>query len=83
MKFTTERNAFSQAFQLVSTVAATRDVKPVMQNVKVKTEKVGKETHLVLMATDGEMGIRKIVTQCTVSKAGEAIIPAKRVRQIL
>ena len=83
MKFTTERNAFSQAFQLVTTVAATRDVKPVMQNVKVKTEKSGKETHLVLMATDGETGIRKIVTQCDVSKQGEAIIPAKRVRQIL
>ena len=83
MKFSTERNAFSQAFQLVATVAATRDVKPVMQNVKVKTEKSGGEKHLVLMATDGEMGIRKIVTQCTVTKPGEAIIPAKRVRQIL
>ena len=83
MKFTTERNAFSQAFQLVSTVAATRDVKPVLQNVKVKTEESGGTTHLVLMATDGEMGIRRIVTQCDVSKPGAAIIPAKRVRQIL
>ena len=83
MKFTTERVAFSQAFQLVTTVAATRDVKPVMQNVKVKTEKSGGETRLILMATDGELGIRKIVTQCNVTKRGEAILPAKRVRQIL
>ena len=83
MKFTTERVAFSQAFQLVSAVAATRDVKPVMQNVKVKTEKSRGETHLILMATDGELGIRRIVTQCSVTEPGEAILPAKRVRQIL
>ena len=83
MKFTTERVAFSHAFQLVMTVAATRDVKPVMQNVKVKTESSGDGTHLILMATDGELGIRRIVTQCDVAKPGEAILPAKRVRQIL
>ncbi|MCL2624214.1 MAG: DNA polymerase III subunit beta [Planctomycetaceae bacterium] len=83
MKFTTERIAFSQAFQLVATVAATRDVKPVMQNVKVKTEVSGDGMRLILMGTDGELGIRKIMTQCVVAEPGEAILPAKRVRQIL
>ena len=83
MKFSTERNAFLQSFQLTTTVAAMRDVKPVMQNVKVKTETVADVSQLVLMATDGEMGIRKNVTQCTIGEPGEAIIPAKRVRQIL
>jgi len=83
MKFSTERHVFSQAFQLVSTVAATRDVKPVMQNVKVISDSSGDGTHLILMATDGELGIRKIVTQCDVTEPGEFILPAKRVRQIL
>lgn len=83
MKFTTERIAFSQAFQLVTTVAATRDVKPVMQNVKVIADMSSGEPHLVLMATDGEMGIRRIVTKCDVTEPGEAILPAKRMRQIL
>lgn len=83
MKFNTERNAFLHSFQLTTTVAATRDVKPVMQNVKVKTETADESPFLVLMATDGEMGIRKNVTQCTVIEPGEAIIPAKKVRQIL
>ena len=83
MKFTTERNAFSHSFQLATTVAATRDVKPVMQNIKAKTETSGDSTHLILMATDGEVGIRKCVTKCDIAEPGEAIIPAKRVRQIL
>ncbi|MCL2349476.1 MAG: DNA polymerase III subunit beta [Planctomycetaceae bacterium] len=79
MKFSTERNVFSQAFQLVSSVAAMRDVKPVLQNVKVKADADG----LVLMATDGEMGIRAALRDCTVGEPGEAIIPLKRMRMIL
>ncbi|MDR1384623.1 MAG: DNA polymerase III subunit beta [Planctomycetaceae bacterium] len=83
MKFTTPRTQFSQIFQLTASVAATRDVKPVMQNVKVKTESAADAQQLVLMATDGEIGMRKSVTQCTIAESGEAIIPTKRMKLIL
>ncbi|MDR0337685.1 MAG: DNA polymerase III subunit beta [Planctomycetaceae bacterium] len=79
MKISCERDKFAQAFQLVASVAAVRDVKPVLQNVKIKVEKKG----VLLQATDTELGIRLFLDDCEVIEKGEAILPTKRLKMIL
>lgn len=79
MKISCEREKFSQAFQLAASVAATRDVKPVLQNVKIK---VGKKD-VLLQATDSEIGIRLLIDGCDALEKGEAILPTKHLRRIL
>ena len=79
MKISCEREKFSHAFQIAASVAATRDVKPVLQNVKIKVEK----DNVLLQATDTELGIRIYIDGCEVLEKGEAILPTKRLRMIL
>lgn len=79
MKISCARDKFSQAFQLAASVAATRDVKPVLQNVKIKVEK----QDVLLQATDTELGIRIYIDGCEVLEKGEAILPTKRLNMIL
>ena len=79
MKITCERDKFSQAFQLAASVAAVRDVKPVLQNVLLKVEK----NAVILMATDTEIGIRTTVDGCEIQEPGDAILPTKQVKSIL
>lgn len=79
MKISCERDKFSHAFQLAASVAAVRDVKPVLQNVLLKVEKDA----VILMATDTEIGIRTVVDGCEIHKPGDAILPTKLVKQIL
>ena len=79
MKISCARDKFSQAFQLAASVAATRDVKPVLQNVKIKVEK----KDVLLQATDTELGIRIFIDGCETVEKGEAILPTKRLRMIL
>ncbi|MDR2438013.1 MAG: DNA polymerase III subunit beta [Planctomycetaceae bacterium] len=79
MKISCERDKFAQAFQLVASVAAVRDVKPILQNVKIKVEKKG----VLLQATDTELGIRLFLDNCETIEKGEAILPTKRLRMIL
>lgn len=79
MNIKCERDKFSQAFQLVATVAASRDVKPVLQNVLVKVD----DETVTLMATDSEIGIRLRVDGCEVIEPGNAILPTKLVKSIL
>ena len=79
MKISCERDKFSHAFQLAASVAAVRDVKPVLQNVLLKAE----EDTVILMATDTEIGIRIIVDGCEILESGDAILPTKQVKQIL
>jgi DNA polymerase-3 subunit beta len=79
MKISCERDKFAQAFQLVASVAAVRDVKPVLQNVKIKVEKSG----VLLQATDTELGIRLFLDNCETIEKGEAILPTKRLKMIL
>jgi len=79
MKIICEREKFVHPFQLTAGVAATRDVKPVLQNVKIKAFD-GKVT---LMATDSELGIRIDVPDVQIEQEGEAIIPTRRMKMIL
>lgn len=79
MKIQCTREKFSHAFQLAASVAAVRDVKPVLQNVLLKVE----SDVVMLMATDSEIGIRILVEECEVEEPGEAILPTKLVKSIL
>jgi len=79
MKINFEPKEFSSKFKLAASVAATRDTKPILQNVMVKADK---KTGVILQATDTELGIR-IRVDCDVAANGEAILPAKKLPQIL
>ncbi|MGL4593524.1 MAG: DNA polymerase III subunit beta [Thermoguttaceae bacterium] len=79
MKISCVRDKFSHAFNIVASVAATRDVKPVMQNVKIEVSK----KKVLLQATDGEIGVRLVVDDCEILEKGEAILPTKLIRNIL
>ena len=78
MKISCERDKFFHAFQLAASVAAVRDIKPVLQNVLLKVE----ENAVLLMATDTEIGIRTIVDGCEVHESGSAILPTRLVKSI-
>jgi len=79
MKLSCERERFTQAFKLAASVAASRDVKPVLQNVKATITKKS----VLLQATDVEIGIRLHLDGCDNLEKGEAILPAKMFRQML
>ncbi|MDR2643156.1 MAG: DNA polymerase III subunit beta [Planctomycetaceae bacterium] len=79
MKISCERNKFSQSFQLAASVVSVRDVRPVLQNVKITVDKSG----VLLQATDTELGIRTYVDDCKVTEKGEAILPTKHLKKIL
>ena len=70
---------FSSKFKLAASVAAARDIKPILQNVKIKADK---NIGAILQATDMEIGIR-IRVDCDVTTDGEAILPTKRLTPIL
>ncbi|MDR3183722.1 MAG: DNA polymerase III subunit beta, partial [Planctomycetaceae bacterium] len=67
-------------FQIAASVAAKRDVKPILQNVKISADK---KNGVLLQATDTEFGIRIIAKDCDVFDKGEAILPTDRIKKIL
>jgi DNA polymerase-3 subunit beta len=79
MKIQFDPKDFSPKFKLAASVAAARDIKPILQNVKIKADK---KTGVILQATDTELGIR-INIGCDVAANGEAVLPTKRLTQIL
>jgi DNA polymerase-3 subunit beta len=79
MKLRSHRENLLAAFQLASVAVPTRDVKPVLRNLKAIAEK----DRLTLLATDLELGIRLVVRGIEVEEAGEALLPAQRVQLIL
>ena len=79
MKIQFDPKEFSSKFKLAASVAAARDIKPILQNVKAKADK---KVGVILQATDTELGIR-IRLDCDVVTNGEAILPTKRLSQIL
>lgn len=79
MKLDCEREALLQDFQLVAAAAATKDVKPILKNVKA----IAAGDRCTLMATDLEFGIRLEVRSPSVVKPGEAILHAARLLSIL
>lgn len=79
MKLNIDRSVFSKALNLVSAATAVRDVKPILQNVKMTTQ----GNSILLQATDFEVGIRIRVDDCEVREEGEVMLPAKKLQQIL
>lgn len=79
MKALCPREALLSACQHVSVAVPTRDVKPILRNLKAIAEKDG----CTLLATDLELGVRMAVRSVKVEQAGEALLPASRLTAIL
>ena len=79
MKIQFSPKDFSPMFRLAASVATSRDIKPILQNVKIEADK---QIGIVLHATDTEVGIR-IRVDCDVSKNGEAVLPKERLLKVL
>jgi DNA polymerase-3 subunit beta len=73
------REGLLSASQLASVAVASRDVKPILKNIKA----VVQPERCTLMATDMELGIRLEVRSVQVNEPGEAILPANRLLAIL
>jgi DNA polymerase-3 subunit beta len=79
MKATCNREGLLSAFQLANVAVPTRDVKPILKNLKA----IADENRCTLMATDLELGIRLEVRGVKVDESGEGILPAARLLAIL
>src|SRR5438105_13435409 len=79
MKVICNREGLLSALQVANAAVPSRDVKPILKNVKA----IAGEDRCVLMATDLELGIRLEVRSVNVSEPGEGILPAARLLAIL
>jgi DNA polymerase-3 subunit beta len=79
MKALCHREGLLSACQLASAAVPSREVKPILKNLKAKAE----DDRCTLMATDLELGIRLEVRGLKVEEPGEAILPAARLIAIL
>lgn len=79
MKATCHREGLLNACQLTSAAMPAKDLKPILKNLKA----VAGDGRCTLMATDLEVGIRLDVQGLTIEEPGEAILPAKKLIDIL
>ena len=79
MRVLCHREGLLAACQLASVAVTTRDVKPVLRNLKA----IADDGRCTLMATDLELGIRLDVQGLTIEEPGEAILPAAKLVAIL
>jgi len=79
MKASCPREALLSACQLVSAAIPTREVRPILKNIKA----VATNDRFTLMATDLEIGICLDVRGLQVTDPGEAILPASKMISIL
>lgn len=79
MKALCQRDGLLAAIQLAGAAISTREVKPVLKNFKA----VAEQGRFTLMATDLELGIRLDVMGIQVQDTGEAILPARKLSDIL
>ncbi len=79
MKVLCRRQDLLSAFQLASVAVPSRDLKPVLRNVKA----VAEGDHCTLLATDMELGARLEVQGLTVEEPGAVLLPAARLHAIL
>lgn len=79
MKTVCHREGLLSACQLASVAVASRDVKPVLRNLKAVVD----NDRCTLMATDLELGIRLDVRGVKVEEPGEALLSAGRLIAIL
>ena len=71
---------FVAKFRLAASVVASTDVAPILQFVKMTADK---DNGVTLQATDGEVAIRLDVDCNETAQDGEALLPSKRLLQIL
>jgi DNA polymerase-3 subunit beta len=79
MKATCHREGLLAACQLVSVAVPSRDVKPVLKNIKAVVD----ADRCTLVATDTEVGVRMEIRGVKSEESGEALLPASRVVSIL
>src|SRR6266849_10118678 len=79
MRAVCHREGLLAACQLASAAVPSRDVKPILKNLKA----VAEDGRCTLIATDLELGIRLEVRGLKVEEPGEAILPAARLIAIL
>jgi DNA polymerase-3 subunit beta len=79
MKASFHREGLLSASQLASVAIASRDIKPILKNLKATVD----GDRCTLMATDLELGVRLEVRGVKVEEGGEAILPASRTIAIL
>jgi DNA polymerase-3 subunit beta len=79
MKLYCERESLLSDTQLASAAVSTRDIKPILRNLKA----IAAGDKCTLMATDLEMGIRLELRSPKVQEPGSAILPATRFTSIL
>jgi DNA polymerase-3 subunit beta len=79
MKVVCGREGLLSACQLASVAVASRDVKPVLKNLKAVVD----NDRCTLMATDLEIGIRLEIRGIRVEEPGEALLPTGRFVSIL
>jgi DNA polymerase-3 subunit beta len=79
MKIICNRGALLEALNLTGNVVATRTPKPVLQCVKLTAE----GNALTVAATDLEVAIRYRDDQVQIDQAGESLLPADKLRDIV
>src|SRR4051812_3660754 len=79
MKALCYREALLSACQLTSAAIPTKDLKPILKNLKA----VAGDGRFTLIATDLEVGIRLDLQGLEIQEEGEAILPAKKLTDIL
>jgi len=83
MKVICDRGALLDAINLVSGAVAARTPRVQLTCVKLTASKSGGAGDLTLSATDAEIALKLTLTQVDVQRAGEALIPADKLRQII
>ncbi len=85
MKVICDRSALLTAINTVSKAVATRTPRIQLTCVKLSATKTGKggAGELTLSATDAEISLQYVVSSVEVQAAGDALIPADKLRQII
>ncbi len=79
MKVICNRGALLEALNITGTVVASRTPKPILQCLKLTAA----DDKLTIAATDLEVAIRYIDAQVQIEQAGETLVPADKLRDIV
>jgi DNA polymerase-3 subunit beta len=79
MKVVCDRSALVEAVSQVGAVVVSRTPTPVLLCIKLKAE----DGRLELSATDLEVGLRMSLDEVDIEEAGEALVPADKLSQII
>lgn len=79
MKLTCNRDKFSTLFSLAAAVVSAKDIKAVLQNVKMTV----KSNKLILDATDMDNSIRLVLDEVDILDEGETILPTRMMKNVI